>query len=119
MGEIIVASYLVESESRIRIYNFGKQKIPIVEITDEIPELEEINNENRKSSAITGTMEKIKKVANIDEKTPLHAAMFNCTDASHSYMIGYFVTKNKLKAFLTFLLLLANILDKNFRFNIL
>jgi AraC family transcriptional regulator len=37
-----------------------------------------------------GTMEKIRRIANIEEKTPLHAAMFKCTDISHSYLIGYF-----------------------------
>jgi AraC family transcriptional regulator len=37
-----------------------------------------------------GAMDRIRNVANVDESTPLHAAMFNCTDTSHSYMIGYF-----------------------------
>lgn len=37
-----------------------------------------------------GTMDKIRKAGSIDGDTPLHAAMYNCTDTSHSYMIGYF-----------------------------
>jgi AraC family transcriptional regulator len=41
-----------------------------------------------------GTMEKIRKTASIADDTPLHAAMFNCTDTSHSYLIGYFTPKN-------------------------
>jgi len=46
-----------------------------------------------------GTMDKIQKAINIDENTPLHAVMFNCTDISHSYLIGYFTSKNKLADF--------------------
>ena len=46
-----------------------------------------------------GTMEKIRKAANIDENTPLHAVMFNCTDISHSYMISYFGKEKNLKDF--------------------
>jgi AraC family transcriptional regulator len=41
-----------------------------------------------------GAMDRIRKEANINETTPLHAAMFNCTDTSHSYMIGYFTPEN-------------------------
>ncbi len=37
-----------------------------------------------------GTMAKIREVCNLDENTPLHAAMYNCTDTAHAYMIGYF-----------------------------
>ena len=43
-----------------------------------------------------GIMEKIRIAANIDGNTPLHAAMYNCTDTSHSYMIGYLKTKTDL-----------------------
>lgn len=39
---------------------------------------------------IDGTMNKIRNAGKIDESIPLHAAMYNCTDSSHSYMIGYF-----------------------------
>jgi len=39
---------------------------------------------------VDGSMDKIRRAANIGENTPLHAAMFNCTDNSHTYMIGYF-----------------------------
>ena len=41
-----------------------------------------------------GTMERIRKAANIDDDVPLHAAMFNCAETSHSYMIGYFTPEN-------------------------
>ncbi len=41
-----------------------------------------------------GTMAKIREVCNLDENTPLHAAMFNCTDTSHAYMIGYFMPES-------------------------
>jgi AraC family transcriptional regulator len=34
-------------------------------------------------------MDRIRKAADLDETTPLHAAMYNCTDTSHSYMLGY------------------------------
>ncbi len=37
-----------------------------------------------------GTMAKIREACSLDENTPLHAAMYNCTDTSHTYMIGYF-----------------------------
>jgi len=36
-------------------------------------------------------MTRIRKAANLDENTPLHAAMYNCTDTSHAYMIGHFI----------------------------
>lgn len=39
---------------------------------------------------IDGSMDKIREAGNIDASVPLHAAMYNCTDSSHSYMIGYF-----------------------------
>ena len=38
-----------------------------------------------------GTMARIREAGVLDETTPLHAAMYNCTDTSHTYMIGYFV----------------------------
>jgi len=38
-----------------------------------------------------GTMTQIRKAGNLDENTPLHAAMYNCTDTSHAYMIGHFI----------------------------
>ena len=41
-----------------------------------------------------GSMDKIRKAANIGDNVPLHAAMFNCTDSSHSYLIGYFLPEN-------------------------
>jgi AraC family transcriptional regulator len=41
-----------------------------------------------------GAIDKIRKAAGIGENTPLHAAMFNCTDTSHSYLIGYFAPEN-------------------------
>ena len=41
-----------------------------------------------------GTISKIRIAGNIDESTPLHAVMYNCTDTSHSYMIGYFTPKS-------------------------
>jgi len=37
-----------------------------------------------------GTMERIRKAANLDETTPLHAAMYNCADFFHTYLLGYF-----------------------------
>jgi AraC family transcriptional regulator len=39
-------------------------------------------------------MERIRKIASIADDTPLHAAMFNCTDISHSYLIGYFTPES-------------------------
>ena len=41
-----------------------------------------------------GTMAKIREAASLDCNEPLHAASYNCTDTSHSYMIGYFVPAN-------------------------
>ncbi len=41
-----------------------------------------------------GTMANIRKAAGIDDETPLHAAMYNCTDTSHTYMIGYFAQES-------------------------
>jgi AraC family transcriptional regulator len=41
-----------------------------------------------------GSMDRIRKVAGIADTVPLHAAMFYCTDTSHSYMIGYFPPDN-------------------------
>jgi len=38
-----------------------------------------------------GTMERIRTAGNLDENTPLHAAMYNCTDTSHAYMIGHLI----------------------------
>ncbi len=38
-----------------------------------------------------GTIAKIRKACSLDGNTPLHAAMYNCTDISHAYMIGHFV----------------------------
>lgn len=38
-----------------------------------------------------GTIDRIRKAGNLDENTPLHAAMFNCTETSHAYMIGHFI----------------------------
>lgn len=38
-----------------------------------------------------GTMTKIREAGGLDENEPLHAAMYNCTDTSHSYLIGHFV----------------------------
>ncbi len=41
-----------------------------------------------------GTMASIRKACNLDENTPLHAAMFHCTDTSHAYMIGHFMPES-------------------------
>ena len=41
-----------------------------------------------------GSMDRIREAASIDDNVPLHAAMFNCTDISHSYLIGYFPPEN-------------------------
>lgn len=38
-----------------------------------------------------GTMVRIRKAGNLNENAPLHAAMYNCTDTSHAYMIGHFI----------------------------
>ena len=38
-----------------------------------------------------GTMTRIRKAGALDTHEPLHAAMYNCTDNSHAYMIGHFV----------------------------
>lgn len=66
-------------------------------------EMSTINNQNFisvpqfwETCRANGSMNEIRKIANIDENTPLHAAMFNCTDTSHSYMIGYLTPKNEL-----------------------
>jgi AraC family transcriptional regulator len=41
-----------------------------------------------------GSMDKIRRTAHLDGDTPLHAAMFNCTDTSHTYLIGHFIPEN-------------------------
>lgn len=38
-----------------------------------------------------GTMTRIRKAGNLADSEPLHAAMYNCTDTSHAYMIGHFI----------------------------
>jgi len=38
-----------------------------------------------------GTMSQIRKAVNLNEDVPLQAAMYNCTDTSHAYMIGHFI----------------------------
>jgi len=43
---------------------------------------------------VDGSMDRIRKAASVDDTVPLHAAMFNCTDTSHSYLIGYFPPEN-------------------------
>jgi AraC family transcriptional regulator len=43
-----------------------------------------------------GTIKKIRIARGIEESTPLHAAMYNCTDTSHSYMIGYFTPNSEV-----------------------
>ncbi len=49
-----------------------------------------------------GTMTKIRRAAHLDDNTPLHAAMFNCTDTSYSYLIGYFISNIEVpKDFIT------------------
>jgi AraC family transcriptional regulator len=40
---------------------------------------------------LDGTITRIRKAGILNENTPLHAAMYNCTDTSHAYMIGHFV----------------------------
>lgn len=40
---------------------------------------------------LDGIMTRIRKAGDFDENTPLHAAMYNCTDTSHVYMIGHFI----------------------------
>lgn len=37
-----------------------------------------------------GTMDNIRKAGALGASIPLHSAIYNCTDTSHSYMIGYF-----------------------------
>ena len=37
-----------------------------------------------------GTIDKIREAGNLEKSVPLHAATYNCTDDSHTYMIGYF-----------------------------
>ena len=37
-----------------------------------------------------GTIDAIRRAGQIGADVPLHAAMYNCTDHSHTYMIGYF-----------------------------
>ena len=47
-----------------------------------------------KTCKANGAMDRIRKAAQIDGSIPLHAAKFNCTDISHSYIIGYFAPES-------------------------
>lgn len=43
-----------------------------------------------------GTMARIRKAGKLEDNTPLHAALYHCTDTSHGYMIGHFAPADEV-----------------------